>query len=97
MLFVAALYSFFVTGEYAFEWSHDHALIQLTNGRELRLFPVLDYCKYDAINYRDNDFLILRNITFPHFPVHLVFLISLSKELCLLWDHRNILQKVLIV
>ena len=46
----------FIIIEYAFEWSHDHALNYSTNGRDVSLFPVLDYYKYNGANYHDDDF-----------------------------------------
>ena len=46
----------FIIIEYSFERSHDHALNHSTNGRDLSLFPVLDYYKYNSANYHDDDF-----------------------------------------
>ena len=46
----------FIIIEYSFEWSHDHVLNHSTNGRDLSLFPVLDYYKYNGANYHDDDF-----------------------------------------
>ena len=44
----------FIIIEYSFERSHDHALNHSTNGRDLSLFPVLDY--YNGANYHVDDF-----------------------------------------
>ena len=46
----------FIIIEYSFERSHDHALNHSSNGRDLSLFPVLDYYKYNGANYHDDDF-----------------------------------------
>ena len=46
----------FITIEYSFEWSHDHALIHSTCGRDLSLLPGLDYYKYNGANYHDDNF-----------------------------------------
>ena len=45
-----------ITIEYPFEWSHDHALIHSTCGRDLSLLPGFDYYKYNGANYYDDDF-----------------------------------------
>ena len=44
----------FIIIEYSFEWSHDPALNHSSNGRDLSLFPVLDYYKYNGANYHDD-------------------------------------------
>ena len=46
----------FIIIEYSFEWSHDHALIHSTSGRNLSLLPGFDYYKYKGANYHDDDF-----------------------------------------
>ena len=44
----------FIIIEYSFERSRDHALNHSTNSRDLSLFPVLDYYKYNGANYHDD-------------------------------------------